>query len=273
MKNLLNFLTKYSNLILFLVLEGIAFYLLIKGNNYHNSTIIKEIRGITSGIERKISNTRSYFHLREINQTLANENVILKQKVEKLGKNEDLSFFQVLDTIRRQQYLYTSAEVMNNSVNRQKNFFTLNKGTRQGIQTDMAVISESGVAGVVIGASQNYSVAMSLLNLDFRLSARIKSNGYFGSLAWDGVHSNTAILSEIPQHVAFTIGDTVETTGFSVIFPEGVFIGTISSYEKPGGDFFNINITLGTDFRKLHYVKVIQNTMKDEQIQLESVYQ
>ena len=86
----------------------------------------------------------------------------------------------------------------------------------------MAVISGNGVAGVIVGCSENYSVAMSLLNLDFKLSARIKSNGYFGSLSWDGRDYRYAVLSEIPQHVIVNVGDTIETTGYSAIFPEGV---------------------------------------------------
>ena len=117
-------------------------------------------------------------------------------------KEESLDFSQLTDTIFRQQYQYTSAEVINNSVNRQKNFFTINKGTNQGITVDMAVTSGKDVAGVIVGCSENYSVAMSLLNLDFRLSARIKSNGYFGSLSWDGRNYRHAVLSEIPQHVS-----------------------------------------------------------------------
>ena len=86
----------------------------------------------------------------------------------------------------------------------------------------MAVTSVDGVAGVIVGCSENFSVAMSLLNLDFKLSARIKSNGYFGSLSWDGRDYRHAVLSEIPQHVTVSVGDTIETTGYSAIFPEGL---------------------------------------------------
>ena len=132
----------------------------------------------------------------------------------------------------------------------------------------MAVTSE-GVAGVIVGCSENYSVAMSLLNLDFKLSVRLKSNGYFGSLSWDGRDYRHAILSEIPQHVSVNVGDTVETTGYSAIFPEGLMIGTVSDFEKMGGDFYKINVPLTTDFKKLHFVDVIGNLKKTEQLELE----
>jgi rod shape-determining protein MreC len=273
MRNLLNFLARYNNLFIFLVLEGIAFYLLVNGNNYHNTRVVNSVRGLTRGFEVKIHNSRTYFKLREINQSLANENIVLKNSLRKMVREGNSGFSAVDDSIYKQQYLHTSAEVIENSVNRQKNFFTINKGTKQGIQVDMAVISAYSVAGVVVGCSENYSVAMSLLNLDFKLSARIKSNGYFGSLSWDGRDYRHAILSEIPQHVLVSAGDTIETTGYSAIFPEGALVGTVSDYEKSGGDFYKINVLLMTDFKKLQFVDVIGNMKKKEQLQLEKLIQ
>lgn len=273
MRNLLNFLAKYNNLIIFLILEGISFYLLTTGNTYHNTQIVKGVRGLTRGIDERISNTRNYFHLRDINQALAYENSSLKNNIYLLRNKENLQFIPVSDTNYKQQYQFTLAEVVNNSVTRQKNFFTLNKGSRQGMAVDMAVSSGAGIAGVIVGCSRNYSIAMSLLNLDFKVSARLKSNGYFGSLGWDGKEYKYALLSEIPQHVTFGIGDTVETTGYSAIFPEGIVIGTVSGFEKSGGDFYKIKVLLQTDFKKLHFVSVIGNIKKKEQLELEKQFQ
>ena len=273
MKNLLNFLARYNNLIIFLILEGIAVYLLATGNNYHNTRVVNGIRGLINGIEEKINNTRTYLNLREINENLAAENVALRNNIGRLVKRENSLFFSVSDSIYRQQYLHTSAEVINNSINRQKNFFTINKGELHGIKVDMAVTSENSVAGVIVGCFANYSVAMSFLNLDFKLSARIKSNGYFGSLSWDGKDYSHAILSEIPQHVSVNMGDTIETTGYSAIFPEGVMVGTVSDFEKIGSDFYKITISLITDFKKLHFVDIIGNMKKTEQLELEKLFQ
>ena len=273
MRNLLNFLAKYNNLIIFLILEGISFYLLTTGNTYHNTQIVKGVRGLTRSIDERISNARNYFHLRDINQALAYENSSLKNNIYLLRTKENLQFIPVSDTNYKQQYQFTSAEVINNSVTYQKNFFTLNKGSRQGVAVDMAVTSGDGVAGVIVGCSKNFSIAMSLLNLDFKLSARLKSNGYFGSLGWDGNQYNYAILSEIPQHVTFGIGDTVETTGYSAVFPEGILIGTVSGFEKSGGDFYKIRVLLKTDFKKLHFVTAIGNLRKTEELGLEKLFQ
>ena len=272
MRNLLNFLIRFNNLIIFLILEGVAFYLLASGNSYHNAKVVNEIRGITQGIGAKINKTRNYLSLREINQGLAAENVALRNSIEHLLRRENSVFFSVADSGYRQHYSHTSAEVVENSVNRQKNFFTINKGSLQGISTNMAVTAFNGVAGVIVGCSENYSVAMSLLNLDFRLSVRIKSNGYFGSLSWDGRDYRYAVLGEIPQHIAVNVGDTIETTGYSAIFPEGLMVGTVSDYEKRGGDFYKISILLLSDFKKLHFVDVIGNLEKSEKLELEKQF-
>lgn len=272
MRNLLNFLARYHNLIIFLILEGIAALLLSNGNNYHNSHVVNGIRSLTYGIETRIMNTRNYLALRDINEVMAKDNAVLGSKIRMLTENKDSLFFSITDSIYNQQYTYTTSEIINNSVNKQKNFFTLNKGTNQGVTVDMAVTAGESVAGVIVGCSGNYSVAMSVLNLDFKLSARIKSNGYFGSLGWDGTDISHATLGEIPQHVDVHIGDTIETTGYSAIFPEGLLIGTINDYERVGGDFYRINIKLSTDFKMLHHVDIIGNMMKSEQLELEKLF-
>jgi len=271
MRSLLNFLARYNNLIIFLILEGLSVYFLATRNSYHNTRVMFGIRGLTHSIEMKVSNTRAYLNLRDVNEALAAENIALKNSIEKLVKAENSPFLSVSDSVYKQQYIHTAATVIDNSINKQKNFFTINKGRLQGVAVDMAVTSGEGVAGVIVGCSDSYSLAMSLLNLDFRLSARLKSNGYYGSLNWDGVNYRKAVLSEIPQHVPVNVGDTVETTGYSAIFPEGIMVGTVSDFEKLGGDFYRITVTLATDFKKLHYVDIIGNMRKSEQIELQNL--
>jgi rod shape-determining protein MreC len=254
MRSLLNFLARYNNLIIFLILEGMSVYFIATRNTYHNTRILFAVRNLTYGIEEKMNNTRTYLNLREINKSLASENVALKNSLERLVRGENSLFFSVSDSVYKQQYVHTTAEVIDNSVNKQKNFFTINKGELQGVKVNMAVNSGNGVAGVIVGCSDNFSIAMSLLNLDFKLSVRIKSNGYFGSLSWDG-------------------RDDVETTGFSAVFPEGVLVGTVKDFEKIGGDFYKINISLVTDFKKMHFVDVIGNMKKSEQLDLQNLFQ
>jgi rod shape-determining protein MreC len=273
MRNLLNFQARYNHLIIFLILEGVSFYYLASRNTYQNTRVMFALRGATQGMGMRINNVRGYLHLSDVNRILAEENVSLKNTIQKMTRRDSSSFRTVYDTMYTQQYTHTSAEVIENSVNKQKNFFTINKGRKHGIAPDMSVTTGDRVAGVVVGCSENYSIVMSVLNLDFKLSARIRSNGYFGSLNWDGRNYRYALLNEIPQHVNLQVGDTIETTGYSAIFPEGVMIGTVSEFERPGGDFYRIRVELATDFKKIHFVDVVGNIRKKEQMDLQNRYQ
>ncbi|NMD02544.1 MAG: hypothetical protein GYA71_04655, partial [Bacteroidales bacterium] len=132
MRNLLNFLARFNNLIIFLILEGITLYLLSTGNSYHNTRVVKTTRGLAYRLEQMVNNSRNYLRLREINQVLAIKNANLLNSLENVMKNRDSLFFSVRDTIHLQQYVHTSAQIVNNTINRQKNFFTLNKGKNQG---------------------------------------------------------------------------------------------------------------------------------------------
>jgi rod shape-determining protein MreC len=272
MKNLLNFIARYHNFIIFLFLETLAIYLLATNNSYHNTQIVKAINGLTYGLEKKITNVRAYLRLNEMNASLALENSSLKNELEKLRKTNSSIFLPVTDSLRRQQYNYITAKIVNNSTNKQKNYITIDKGKLHGINAEMAVTGPSGVAGIIVGSSDNYAVAMSLLNLDFRLSARIRRNGYFGSLSWDGHNYQYAILNDIPNHINIVVGDTIETTNFSAIFPESLLVGTISEYEKTEGDFYTITVKLATDFKNLEYVNIIGNLKRTEQQELENIY-
>jgi len=265
MRSLLNFLLRYSSVLIFLVLEAIAFILLYNGTSYHNIRIANGVGAIHGSMQQRISRTADYFALRQENNSLIEENLELRNRLEKFTDNSDALYLPVNDTINMQQYTFIDAIVVNQTVNRQKNYITLNRGTRHGISAGMAVTGADGIVGIVVGASPNYCVAMSALNLDFRMSARFRNNGYYGSLVWDGLNREQAALREVPHHVVVEVGDTIETSGFSAIFPSGIMVGTVASVNSQTGDFLNIIVNLSTDFSRLQNVYIIGNLLKDEQ--------
>jgi rod shape-determining protein MreC len=140
----------------------------------------------------------------------------------------------------------------------------LDKGSQQGLRTEMAVVSKGSIVGIVKGVSKNYATVISLLNIDLRISAKVKKNGYFGSLNWTGEDYQTALLKEIPLHADIMIGDTIITSGYSSIFPEGVLIGFIKDFEEKSGSFYDIEVELSTDFKSLSNVNVIGNLLQTE---------
>jgi rod shape-determining protein MreC len=270
MRSLINFLKRFGNILLFLVLELLAFYLLAARPNYHNIKLTKAINGTSAAVHKKVQRSADYFSLKEVNRQLVKENEELKNTLQRVYRDTEIKTFSVTDSIYRQQYIYIRAGVVNNSVNKQKNYITLDRGSLSGVEEDMAVSSSGGIVGIIVETGRNYSIAMSVLNLEFRLSARLRKNSYFGSLTWDGLDPNSLVLNEIPSHVNVSVGDTIETTGFSAVFPEGIMIGTISDVDGRGGDFYQIRVKPSTEFRKLSNVYVIVNLDKEEQLQLES---
>jgi len=269
MRSLLNFLLRYKTLILFIILEAVALVMITSSHNYHQSVAYRSARTVSGFFSKRIEKGQSYFRLRQVNQQLVTENLALKRRLEELSSVPENGFTQVVDSVAGVNYTYMTARVINNSVNKQKNFITLDKGSGQGVKNGMGVASPEGVVGVVVGVSRNYSVAMSVLNTDFKLSASIARNDYFGSLAWDGRNYRNAQLSEIPHHVSISEGDTIVTSGYSAIFPPGLMAGTLTGDQKRGGDFLTLKVKLSVDFKKLTTVYLIYNISRNEREEVE----
>jgi len=225
---------------------------------------------ITGGVYDRISSVADYLTLAKTNEELNRENARLNNiMAESFKMSADSSFFYQ-DSIYQQQYIYRTAKIINNSVNKQLNYITLNKGRVHGIKPEMAVVTANGAVGVVKSVSRNFSTVISLLNSRLRVSAKIKKNDYFGSLTWDGKDYRSARLFEIPFHVQIQTGDTIVTSGFSSIFPEGMLLGTVQKVlPTSGGNFHEVLVTFSNDFKNLSYVKVIGDLMKTERVELE----
>jgi len=269
MRNLLNFLKKYNNIIIFLLLEAFSVYLLTSRNEHQTSVFLGGVRTFAATIEKKTERMRGYFNLTGKNSLLAQENLLLKRELEQLRNDFQMSRSIDSSAINDYPYEWQLAMVINNSVNKQNNFITLNKGAIDGVEPDMAIVGPFGVVGIVVSVSDNVSVAMSLLNLDFRMSARLKKNSYYGSLTWDGNSHTSALFNEIPYHVEVVVGDTIETSGFSASFPAGMIVGFVSDIDESGGDFYKIKVDLSTDFRRLNFVYIVSNRVRNEQLDLE----
>lgn len=270
MRNLLKLLYTYNYLILFLVLEGFSLFLVIEGSEFHHARFVNSTRSFSGAFFVKMNELNSYFGLKEQNAVLAHENVQLKNLLEQYRKREISRPDTIKDTLRQPKYSYFEAKVINNSVNKQYNYITLDKGSDDGVRPEMGVISAQGIVGVVQGVSKHFATVISVLNLDFKVSAKIKKNDFFGQLHWDGISDSYCTLTDIPQHVKFGKGDTIVTTGFSSIFPNDITIGTVESFDIKGGNFFTIKVKLFNEFRKLNYVTIVDDIFKEERKSLEN---
>ncbi len=270
MKNLLHFIVRFHFTILFVVIEIFCLLLLVSYNNYQKTEFLNSSNVITGSIYDRVSSTTDYLALAKTNEQLNRENTRLKNILAESFKASVDSSNLYNDSLYQQQYIYRTAKIINNSVNRQLNYITLNKGKIHGIKPEMAVVTGNGVVGVINSVSKNFSTAISLLNSRIKVSAKIKKNNYFGSLTWDGKNYKTARLYEIPFHVQIQVGDTIVTSGYSSIFPEGILLGTVQEVlPESGGNFHDVVIDLSNDFKGISYVKVIGDLMKKERVELE----
>ncbi len=271
MRSLFRFLLRNYFVMMFLVLEAISFSLMVSLNNYQRVAFVNSSNDLVGTLYERFSHLDDYFSLSRTNARLAAENASLRKQLQFRIMNQEKYPVNRPDTVDAPAYYFASAKVISNSVNKQFNYITLNKGSRQGIKPDMGVISADGVVGVITNVSPNYSTGLSILNKRLSIPAKINKNNYFGALVWDGEHSNTADLKEIPFHIIVNVGDTVVTSGYSSIFPEGIMIGTISKFDvESGTNFYNIKVDLSTNFRTLKYVEVVKNTKQAELKTLES---
>lgn len=266
MRNLLVFIVRYHFLLLFLLLEIFSFTLIINSTYYQRSAMLNAGNRLTGRFYSSISNITDYLQLRETNEHLANENALLRQMKGLSFLKNDTNSFWINDTVYKQQYKYIVAKVVHNTVGKRNNYIMLDKGSRQGLQKDMAVITSNGIVGTVVNVSENYSWVMSMLNKHTRISGLITKNNQMGTVMWNGVDHLYGTLTDIPAHVKISKGDTIVTSGYSYIFPAGIIIGTISDFRVEQGDhFYIIPFRYSIDFNALQYVYVVKNLMKTEQ--------
>lgn len=270
MRNIFAFIVRYHFLLLFLLLELLSITLLVNNTYYQQSIVLSTGNRLTGRFYASVSNFTDYLKLKTINEQLASENARLRQmKGFSFLKNDTASFW-VNDTLYKQQYCYIVAGVVHNTVGLRNNYIMLDKGTRSGINKDMAVITSNGVVGTVVSVSDDFSWVMSLLNKHSRISGRIVKNGQIGTIVWNGIDHLYGTLTDVPAHVKIAKGDTVRTSGFSFIFPSGVMIGTIHDFRVEQGDhFYTIPFRFGVDFNALQHVYVVKNLLKEEQESLE----
>jgi len=271
MRSLFLLLWRNNFTLLFFLLWSLSILLVIRNNNFQQVSVFNSTNKVVASVLEAVNYVKEYINLKENNASLARENSKLKSLVPDTWYENNALRTMINDTVKSQQYSYITARVVNNSINRRSNYITLDKGTLQGIRKDMGVISSAGVVGIVKDVSKHYCTVMSVLHKNTRISTRFKNNNYFGSLVWDGNSAREATLLEVAKHVTFKTGDTLVTTVYSAIFPEGVMVGVVKDSElRPGDNFYKITIGLSTNFGNLSHVYIVDNLLKQEQQDLES---
>ena len=275
MRNLLDFFLKYNNWFLFIFLEVISFALLFRFNNYQGSVFFTSSNYMAGAVYETANSVTGYFHLKSINDDLAQKNVELELQMERLlEKLTELTHDSTgIERMRKESlsgYNIFKAKVVNNTLTHADNYITLDKGEKDGIRSEMGVVDGNGVVGIVYMTSDHYSVVIPVLNSKTSISCKIKNSDYFGFLKWDGGASNYAEVKDMPRHSLFSLGDTIVTSGHSAVFPSGIPVGTVEDMsDSHDGLSYSLKVKLFTDFGKLNDVRVIAKKTQEEQLRLE----
>ena len=274
MKALLDFIARHNHWFWFLLLEVVSFVLLFRFNRYQGSAWFSSANYVAGRVYEVDSKVSSYISLGRLNEQLTKRNLQLEQQVQALTEQiidltHDSTYLDPQHLEGLEQLQLIPAKVVSNTLEGLDNLMTINRGSADGVRKDMGVVSGHGIAGVIYLVSTHYAVVMPILNSHSSISCSIKSSGYFGSLEWKGGDTEVAHLDGIPLHAKFTYGDSIVTSGYSSIFPAGLFVGTIKSKShSDDGLSYRLTVQLATDFGHLRDVCVVDNTPLHEQLDL-----
>jgi len=264
MQQIFNFLIRNKNSILFLFLFAVSIFLTVQNHSFHKSRFISSANWVTGGVYSWSNGINTYLNLEEYNERLITENNQLRNIISNM--NDSISISKQLDSTSFEgDYIFRPSRVINNNFAKVDNYLTLNRGENSGIQKEFGVITSQGIVGIVDRVNNKYSRVISILNSRSRINAQLSSTNHFGSLVWNGQDPNIVQLIDVPRQAPVQKGDTIITGGRSLIFPEGLPIGSIKDFTlDQTQSYYTINIKLFNDMTNIGYVYVIENINKDE---------
>ncbi|WP_147678192.1 rod shape-determining protein MreC [Algibacter pacificus] len=257
MQQIINFIIRNKNFLLFLLLFSISIVFTIQSHSYHKSKFINSANFLTGGVYNSVNNISNYFSLKYQNNLLTEENNHLKSLL--YNRTEKDSIY--IDSVTfDNQYKFTSANIIKNSYSLSDNILLLNKGANDNIHEDFGVISSHGILGIINETSENFSTVISILNTTSNISAKLKSSNHYGSLKWNTKDPRITQLVDIPKIASFKVGDTIITSGLSSIFPKGIPIGTVHDFKLDNTEnYYEINVLLFNDMTNIEHVYIIEN--------------
>lgn len=270
MQQIFIFIFKNSYRLLFLLLLGISLSLTIQSHSFHKSKVISSANFLTGGVYAQLNSINEYFNLRSHNEDLAKENARLKQLLFNRVDSIKPADFDSIVGVKKTEVVV--AKVIKNEYNSHENYLTIDAGSNQGLKTDMGVVNDLGIIGIIEKTSPKYATVLSILNLKSQINAKFKKSNHFGSLVWNGKSTGFAQLIDVPR-LASSVrkGDTIVTGAQSVIFPENIGIGTVHKiYTDDKTNYYTIDVKLFNDMTNLGHVYIIKSKERQEVIKLET---
>lgn len=270
MRNIIELVKRLYMLLLFIALQLVALLIYFSVDKHHNAAWLNTSTSVVGKIQSWRTEISDYLRLGEINDELSIQNSLLREELRNNYTRVSGPVYSFNDTLYLLDWEYRTARVVNNTVNYKNNYITIDKGTAGGIKPGMGLLANNSIVGKVVKVSEHFAVAMSLLHENFTATVKMKGSGVFGTLKWNDGNYQFAHVAGIPKEIKVQRGDTVVTTGFSAYFPAECMVGVVDHFETLAEEnVYRIRIKLSTNFRKLHYVDVVNKTALEEQEKIE----
>ena len=263
MQQIINFLIRNKNFLLFLLLFILSLSFTFQSHSYHKSKFINSANFLTGGIYKSANNIGVYFDLRQENNILLEEN----NKLKSILFNTESNASNPIDLNENISNNYTliPAQVFKNSYSATNNYLTINKGERDSVLQDYGVITSIGIIGIIDNTSKKYARVMSILNTNSRINVQLKKTNHFGTLTWDTESPENVTLIDVPKLAPVIVGDTIITGGRSTIFPKGIPVGKVVSFKLDETEnYYNIKVKLFNDMTNVGHVYIIENLDAEE---------
>jgi len=268
--NLFVFLSKYSYALLFALLEAVSLWLLVSFNSYQGSVGFTAANSVVAHIGKTYSNAVAYMQLESVNREITRKNIALQAENEALRQallkaTRDTTLTEHIMREKLDGYSMVDATVVSNSMERANNYLVIDRGEEDGIKPEMGVVGGGGVVGIVYLTGPRHSLVIPVTNRKSSISCRMRGQNYFGYLQWDGSSMVSAYVDDVPRYAKVKRGDVVETSGYSAVFPPGIFVGRIRNIRNSAdGQSYRLDVTLGTNFANLRDVAVVTTPYKAE---------
>ena len=263
-------ITAYVHWALFLLLEVLSGFLLFQYNHYQGSVWFTQANTAVAMVHEWEAKALSYLRMPAENAALVQRNIVLQRQLDALrhelaDAKIDTSLTQKTQAELLQDITLIPAQIVDNSVRKRNNMMVINAGSAEGVAPEMGVVSGTGVVGIVSAVTPHHALVMSILNSNSSISCRLRGTEYFGYLKWKGGKPLRAYMDDVPRHAHIQKGDVVETSGFSSVFPAGIFLGKVAEINNSSdGLAYELEILLSTDIANLRHVNVIDNHNKAE---------
>lgn len=268
--NLIDFIRKYCYIFLFILFETISMILLFRFNSYQGSVWFSAANSVAAGINSTYSNVMNYFNLEQVNQELTAQNIALQRETEHLRQSlitatKDTTITEKLMREKLVGYNMVPATVVSNSAERSNNYLVIDRGEKDGIRPEMGVVGGGGVVGIIYLTGPHHSLVIPVTNRKSSISCRVRGQNYFGYLQWDGSSMLSAYVDDVPRYAKVKVGQAIETSGYSAVFPPGIFVGRVRTIRNSSdGQSYRLDVTLGTNFANLRDVLVVTTPYKAE---------